>query len=231
MSQTNPLILLIETSGEVCSVALAKGKTIVSEVAVEEANTHSKYLASLVQQLLIQNALEVNSLDAIAIAGGPGSYTGLRIGCSLAKGLCFGANIPLIACSSLKALASSALSNGAKSNKILALIDARRMVAYAGFFNNKLEELEEEKFVELDADFNNAMIKGENITAIGNGVDKWLAEFNLPNISIIRHKHLLARHLLFEALECFSSNNFVDVAYYEPNYIKAVYLTKPKPKF
>ncbi len=224
----SPQILLIETSGEVCSIALARGQEIVAEKAVYEANSHSNYLAGMVKELMDEAKINYDDLQAVAIAGGPGSYTGLRIGCSLAKGICFGAGIPLIACSTLKGIAAAAIEQTATSSQIISLVDARRMDAYVGVFNSNLELEGEEFFTTLDDEFK-ARYQNRSLVASGSGAAKWLEENPDLDIEFVETK-LLARHMLFEALNLFESQSFVDVAYYEPNYIKSVYVTKPKPK-
>ena len=103
-----PKFILIESSGDVCSVAVSRGSQIIAEKSIQEPNSHSIYLAQFVDDVLKESGLEIATLDAVIIGGGPGSYTGLRIGCSLAKGLCFGSDLPLIACSTLAAFAASA---------------------------------------------------------------------------------------------------------------------------
>jgi tRNA threonylcarbamoyladenosine biosynthesis protein TsaB len=225
----NPIILLIETSGEVCSVAVAKGDSILGEKAIIEPNAHSTYLASLVNDLLTETNYSISDLSAVAISGGPGSYTGLRIGCSLAKGFCFATGVPLLACSTLKALASAAFDGTKSKNDVISLVDARRMDAYVGVFNADLKELEEEHFATLDDDFN-ARFTNPDYLVVGSGAQKWLDANKSQNLTYFQTQ-LFAKHMLPEALEKFKKEDFSDVAYYEPNYIKSVYVTKPKPKF
>ncbi|MEY2923663.1 MAG: hypothetical protein RLZZ337_203 [Bacteroidota bacterium] len=226
----SPYILLLETSGEICSVALARGEEIIRELSIEEPNSHSTHLASMVDELLTAQHMQVKDLDAVAISGGPGSYTGLRIGCSLAKGLCFGANIPLIDCSTLRALASTISSEGL--DRIIPVIDARRMDAYIGIFDPDLYAVVEEQFVTLDDAFNQKFLQNYTRTMlVGNGAEKWANAFSLPNVQVSTEIKLLARHLLSEAYHRYTSKSFADLAYYEPNYIKSVYVTQPKRKF
>ena len=97
-----PKLLLIESSNEVCSVALSSSENIIQEKWINEPNSHSVYLAPFVDEVMWNAGLSIHELDGVVISDGPGSYTGLRIGCSLAKGICMGANIPLIAVSTLK---------------------------------------------------------------------------------------------------------------------------------
>ncbi len=213
-----------------CSAAVSVGAAIVAEKAIQEANSHSTYLASFVHEVLQGANLKVEDLDAIVVGGGPGSYTGLRIGVSLAKGLCFGANIPLISCSTLRALAVAALDKKPQADRVISLIDARRMDAYLGIFNDRLEAEVEEHFITIDEQLAVDYLKGGTI-AVGSGAAKWIAEFQLNDSVEITESTLYAKHLLPEALQKWEKNSVEDMAYYEPNYIKSVFVTRPKPKF
>ena len=225
-----PKFLLIESSGDVCSAAISSDKEIIAEKSIQEQNSHSTYLASYVDDVLMQSGLKVSELDAVVIGGGPGSYTGLRIGCSLAKGLCFGANIPLIACSTLKALAASAWEQNPSLDRVISIIDARRMDAYIGVFENSMDEVIDEQFVTLDSQLSVEYIKGKT-GAIGSGAKKWVDEFAIKNIVELFNSASYAKNLLPEAMRKWEARAFADVTYYEPNYIKSVFVTKPKPKF
>ncbi|MGB0849677.1 MAG: tRNA (adenosine(37)-N6)-threonylcarbamoyltransferase complex dimerization subunit type 1 TsaB [Bacteroidia bacterium] len=222
--------LLIESSGDVCSVAVSIDGAIVSEKSVLEANSHSTYLATFVNEVLLDVGFKVSELDAIVIGGGPGSYTGLRIGCSLAKGLCFGANIPLIACSTLRALASAAIDEHPKSQRIISLIDARRMDAYLGVFDREMNAIVEEQFITIDEQLAVDYLI-DDTAIVGSGASKWVEEYLQEKSVSVTKSLLYARNLLPEATQKWKSKEFVDVAYYEPNYIKSVFVTKPKPKF
>lgn len=222
--------LLIESSGDVCSVAVSDAGSILSEKSVLEPNSHSNYLATFVNEVLLELRLKVSDLDAIVIGGGPGSYTGLRIGCSLAKGLCFGANIPLIACSTLRALASAAIDEHPTSERVVSLIDARRMDAYLGVFDKDMNAIVEEQFITIDEQLAVDYLV-EETAIVGSGAFKWKEEFlNEKPVSVTK-SFLYAKNLLPEATQKWENQEYVDVAYYEPNYIKSVFVTKPKPKF
>lgn len=225
-----PTFLLIESSGDVCSAAIAKDGKILAEKIVIEPNAHSTYLASFINEVMKNGGLRYADLDAVSIGGGPGSYTGLRIGCSLAKGICYGANASLIACSTLKAIAVAGFEQDENVDIIISLIDARRMDAYVGIYNRKLECLIEEKFVTLDENFGSSF-KGSSIGVVGSGAQKWMNEFKITTADDLSETYFSAKHLLPETLVKWESNDLEDVAYYEPNYIKSVFVTKPKPKF
>ena len=226
----DPTILLLETSGEICSVALAKGEEIIAQQAIEEPNSHSTYLASMVHQVLSEGNIEAKHLRAVALSGGPGSYTGLRIGCSLAKGICFGANIPLIECNTLRALAYAAGPTSAA--RIIPLVDARRMDAYMGIFDPDFYTAAEEQFVTLDEQFNEKFLNNTLTKLIvGSGAKKWQEKFTMPNVEVRTDVKLFATHLLPEAINKYRTQSWADLAYYEPNYVKSVFVTQPKRKF
>lgn len=225
-----PKFLLIESSGDVCSAAVSSGTEIIAEKSIQEKNSHSTYLASFVDEVLKKSALQISDLDAVVIGGGPGSYTGLRIGCSLAKGLCFGADIPLIACSTLKALAAAALERNDNIDRVVTLIDARRMDAYLGVFDKQLNAIVAEQFITIDAQLAVDYVKGETV-ACGSGASKWMEELSPEGVLEYSYSGIYANDLVLEALQKWEQKDFVDVAYYEPNYIKSVFVTKPKPKF
>ena len=225
-----PKILLIESSGNVCSAAVSSGSTIIAEKSITEPNSHSTYLASFIDEVVKKAGIKISDLDAVAVGGGPGSYTGLRIGCSLAKGICFGANIPLIACSNLKALAVEAINQYPNADKVLTLIDARRMDAYFSVFDADLTCEVEEQFITIDAQLGVDYTQGQ-IIASGSGAAKWIEAYQPKNIVLHSGTDVYAPYLLPEALLKWEIKDFVDVAYYEPNYIKSVFVTKPKPKF
>ncbi len=225
-----PKFLLIESSGDVCSAAVSVDERIVAEKSIQEPNSHSTYLASYVDEVLKTANLKVADLDAVVVGGGPGSYTGLRIGCSLAKGLCFGAGIPLIACSTLRALAVAALEQNPKASRVIALIDARRMDAYLGVFDADLKAVVEEQFITIDEQLAVDYVQ-EGTVSVGSGAPKWVEQFDLSESIINTQSALYAKHLLPEALLNWQQNKLEDLAYYEPNYIKSVFVTKPKPKF
>jgi tRNA threonylcarbamoyladenosine biosynthesis protein TsaB len=225
-----PTFLLIESSGDVCSAAIASDGHILAEKSIQEPNSHSTYLASFVDAVLKESGVEIKVLDAVVIGGGPGSYTGLRIGCSLAKGICFGGGIPLIACSTLAALAAAAIEENPHLDRVITLIDARRMDAYLGIFDKNLEPILEEQFITIDAQLASDSVQGHTAVC-GSGAQKWVDEFQPQGLSMSSFSVIYAKNLLPEALKKWRKKEFADVAYYEPNYIKSVFVTKPKPKF
>jgi tRNA threonylcarbamoyladenosine biosynthesis protein TsaB len=232
--KTNSYILLIESTTTVCSVALAKNDEVIFEKSVNEGYSHSENLAFFIQQAFSESNVPVSELSAVAISRGPGSYTGLRIGTSLAKGICTALNIPLIACDTLKALTFHPQVLEKIENTpayLLPMIDARRMEVYTAVFDeyrNEIKPVEphvvkEDSFVE----FNDKLV-----LLFGNGADKLKnVEFHNSNIRIIENIELNAVFMLPEARERYKTGLFEDVAYFEPFYLKSFQATKPKKKF
>ena len=220
----DPYILLIETSAEVCSAALMHSQTILAERNIFEKNSHSKELAPMVKELLDEAKLKVADLSAVAVSGGPGSYTGLRIGASLAKALCYSANIPLIAISSLKAIAFELQNNASAGQLICSMIDARREDVYYGLYDHELNTIEE-SFATLDADFPQG--RAEEIIFGGSGAAKLSKHRDVPQSELLE-VNALARSMAQLAWVKFKAEAFEDLAYYEPNYIKSVHITTPK---
>ena len=223
-----PKLLLIESSNEVCSVALSSSENIIQEKWINEPNSHSVYLAPFVDEVMWNAGLYIHELDGVVISDGPGSYTGLRIGCSLAKGICMGANIPLIAVSTLKGLASVALNDYPSVDQIIALVDARRSDAYMGIYDQHLNPIVEEQFVTINSELR---IEKNNTVVVGSGAIKFINELDKEKELKHTKSALYARDLLSEALQKWAKQDYVDLTSYEPNYIKSVFITKPKSKF
>ncbi len=226
-------ILLIESTTTVCSVALVKEEEVIFEKSVNEGYSHSENLACFVQQAFSESDILVSDLSAVAVSQGPGSYTGLRIGTSLAKGICTALNIPLIACDTLMSLTfHPIISEMVKETSayLLPMIDARRMEVYTAIFDeqrNIVSPVEphvvtEESFLHL---------KNKPVLLFGNGANKLKSvEFHNSNIQIIENIELNARFMLFEATEKFKTKTFEDTAYFEPFYLKSFQATKPKKR-
>ncbi len=218
---SNPYLLLIETSTEVCSVALSAGESIISYRVVREAKSHARVIALLVNEVLEEGGMTVDKCDAIVVSEGPGSYTGLRVGVSIAKGLCYGANKPLIAVSSLELLARLATKDGdiLPGSVIVSMIDARRMEVYAAKFDSSCNPVSPVEAVILDeTSFSAELSKGPVIFA-GEGAHKFMNVINNPNA----HFSLIdadARGMVKSALKKYYKGDFVDVAYFEPFYLK-----------
>lgn len=223
-----PNLLLIESSNEICSVALSQEKSIIQEKYINKPNSHSVYLAPFVNEVLNNATMSTNELDGVVISDGPGSYTGLRIGSSLAKGICLGAGIPLMAVSTLKGLAKKALNDYPSVDQAIALVDARRSDAYIGVYNQQLKPIIKEQFITINSELK---IEKSNAVVVGSGAMKFINELDVKKELKHSESVLYAKDLLDEAMLKWAKQDFVDLTSYEPNYIKSVFVTKPKSKF
>ena len=165
------LILCLETATTNCSVALSKDGALLALKEDKSNNySHAEKLHVFIDEILKENNLQVEDLDAIAVSKGPGSYTGLRIGVSSAKGLCFSLDIPLI---SIATLASLAAHVKQEKGFIIPMLDARRMEVYSAVFDQKLEEIRETRAEVLDENSFTDYLEKNNTVFIGNGVEKF----------------------------------------------------------
>lgn len=230
------LILSIETGTEVCSVALAKdGEMISLRESSGEGRAHANHLALYIEEVLRGNDMDADELDAVAVGGGPGSYTGLRIGVSTAKGMCYALGKPLIAVDSLQALASIAMEEvqagivhiGNPETAVLApMIDARRMEVYTRLFDTGLRPLGETGAHILTGEsFADIFAAGRELLVFGNGAQK-CAEL-LPGATFVRIASS-ARGLVTLAEAAYRAGDFADVAYYEPYYLKDFVVTRSR---
>ena len=215
-----PLILYIETSGEVCSVCLAKGEKVLGIKESIVYNSHASAVAVFVQELFTENNIVASNLNAVCVSAGPGSYTGLRIGVSFAKGICFANNLPLIAVSTLAAMANGAIASIKDANLwYCPMIDARRMEVYTAIYNNHLNiQQQEQPLILTDIPFE---IDYDKIIFFGSGASKVL-QIN-AEAKILKHFVVSATHLIALGIQYFEEKKFEDLAYFEPNYIKPFY--------
>ncbi len=227
-------ILQIETATTVCSVALATDGVVTAFKQIEQRNIHAEVITLYIEELINTLHLNYTDLDAIAISCGPGSYTGLRIGVSTAKGLCYALDKPLIAIDTLEAMAHGVIANKniiVYDNTLLCpMIDARRMEVYTALFdaygNNvkptAAEIIDENSFSEYLANY--------NILFFGDGAEKCQSVLsNNPNAQFLTGFANSATYLTKQAASKFANNDFEDIAYFEPYYLKEFLVTSKKP--
>ena len=220
-------ILNIETATKNCSVSIAKnGETIVCKEIAEEGYSHAEKLHVFIEEIIAEAKISVQDLDAIAVSQGPGSYTGLRIGVSAAKGLCFALNIPLIAVDTLQTLASQAkVSDG----KIIPMLDARRMEVYSEIFNANLE-IEREILAEV-IDENSFAAFTETIYFVGDCAEKCKQVLTKENFVFLEDiKYPSASAMSKISFDKYQKSDTVDVAYFEPYYLKDFMMAPPSKK-
>ncbi len=218
-----PLILSIETTTKVCSVALHRdGKLINLQESHDEDYTHAEKLNVFIEKALKEAGLKPNDLDAIAVAGGPGSYTGLRIGVSSAKGLCYAIDKPLIAVDPLKALALqyTALTTPDTSVLVFPMIDARRDEVFMSVFNGALIQLGETKAQIITSDYFD-QFADKKCVLVGDGAPKFAELFiSKSNVEIVSDCVASAGFIGVLAALKYESGEFENLAYYEPQYGK-----------
>ena len=224
----SPAIILLETSTSLCSVALLEGDAITARRFSTEPRAHASMTAPFVQEVLAERGLKVSDCDAVCLSMGPGSYTGLRVGSSTAKGLCFGGGIPLLAVSTLDVLVAQAVAAGLPEGcrYIVPMIDARRMEVYTAVYAADGQRLTEVAPVVVDDSFE---VK-EGTVFIGDGAAK-CEEVLKGEGRWFRQECPRADAMLEPALREWRSGNFRDTAYFEPFYLKDFIATTPKKLF
>lgn len=230
-------ILCIETSTTVCSVALTLDGEVVAARQENEGNSHANRLTLLTEDLFKDSSvpIEMIDIDAVAVSSGPGSYTGLRIGVSTAKGVCFALGKPLIAIPSLSILALPVVQHlgNLEENKeawFCPMIDARRMEVYAAMFNSKMEQQKETSADIIDKESYADILEQRKVFFFGNGAAKCEEPLTHPNAFFPEDEGPLARNMAQPASEAWNNKQFEDVAYFEPFYLKDFIATIPKKK-
>jgi tRNA threonylcarbamoyladenosine biosynthesis protein TsaB len=232
-----PLILNIETAINVCSVALFDGEECVGYRENTEGKSHAALLTVFIDDLLKSHHISASQLSAVAVSMGPGSYTGLRIGISAAKGLCYGASLPLIAINTLQVMVRSFLKSKENlkeqipDNSVLCpMIDGRRQEVYTALFNSQGNNIGETHAVIVHADsFQEELLKGK-VYFFGNGADKCIPVLNSPNALFTQGIFPSAMDMAGFSLNAFHSKQFQDPAYFEPYYLKDFVATLPRNK-
>ncbi|HLG04165.1 MAG TPA: tRNA (adenosine(37)-N6)-threonylcarbamoyltransferase complex dimerization subunit type 1 TsaB [Bacteroidia bacterium] len=215
------MILLIESATSICSVALSSAEKIIALRELPGPSRHAEKLTVFIEEVMREAQLEFSGLDAVAVSMGPGSYTGLRIGVSAAKGICYAVQKPLIAVGTLEAMAWGMKREAAAGDLLCPMIDARRMEVYCAVYATDLSEVEAVKPVILDANSFDALLKTRTIRFSGDGSFK--AKPLLAHHSNARFTEAgmpSARNMAIPASKKLKEKNFVDLAYFEPFYLK-----------
>jgi len=222
-------ILALETTSSICSVALFQGDQLlgISELQIEKS--HSSHITVLIEQLLQNCQITSAQLAAVALSGGPGSYTGLRIGSATTKGLCYALNIPLIEIFTLHALTQEAIQYTPDATNFLfcPMVDARRMEVYTCILTATLEEITPITPVILEETSFQDILVENKVIFFGSGASKFQEIIiNSTNASFLPNIKPTTRLMGKLALQKYNQAAFEDVAYYEPFYLKEVYITK-----
>ena len=223
------VLLNLETSSTNCSVCVAKDGEILSMRELNSANySHAEKLHVFIEEVMTEASLKMEDLEAVAVSKGPGSYTGLRIGVSAAKGLCYALGIPLISVSTLKSMASQVK---IKNNEVLIpVLDARRMEVYSSVFDAELNEVRETKAEIIDEHSFQEYIKSKHVHFLGSGAEKIKELFSLDTITYHCEVVPSAKEMASISADKFKVADFEDVAYFEPYYLKDFVLQTKKSK-
>jgi tRNA threonylcarbamoyladenosine biosynthesis protein TsaB len=223
-------ILSIDTSTETAQVSLAENGLLLGSRINENQKDHASFLQPAIKELLDEVSAGFTDLVAVSVTNGPGSYTGLRVGLASAKGLCYALQLPIITIGTLELMAASAIEQvkPADSETLFCpMIDARRMEVFAAVYNGKLEELAAPAAIILQNDTFTAYLEQQSVIFTGSGVSKWK--------SICIHKNAFFENINISAtvfsrisMQLFEKQQFSDVAYSEPAYIKAFYTTQKR---
>ncbi len=226
--QKSVYILNIETSTKNCSVSISKNETTIALKELCAANfSHAEKLHQFILEVLTQSNLTLTDLDAIAVGKGPGSYTGLRIGVSAVKGLCFALDIPLLAINTLTILANAIT---VKDAYIIPLLDARRLEVYTAVFNDKSEEITQTNNHILNEQSFTNYLTDKKVYFLGDGASKTKDIITNSKAIFLENYHPSAKEMGKLAYQKFINNDFEDVAYFEPFYLKDFHVTVSKKK-
>jgi tRNA threonylcarbamoyladenosine biosynthesis protein TsaB len=220
------LILNIETATKNCSVTISDKDQLIDVLEyADEGYSHAEKLHVFIDEILKRNNIPAQQLNAIAVSKGPGSYTGLRIGVSAAKGLCYALDIPLISISTLLVLAREIKT---RDGYIIPIIDARRMEVYSAVYDTNYQLVRDVKADLLDQNPFNEFIKEKRVHFVGDAVEK------TQKIIVNKHavfntvKYPSAKNMIIPAYQKYINKQFEDIAYFEPYYLKDFIVTKKK---
>lgn len=224
-------ILSIETSTDVCSVAVSQDGTCIFEKEDSSGPNHAVKLGVFVDEALSFIDSHLIPLDAVAVSCGPGSYTGLRIGVSMAKGICYGRSVKLLSVPTLHLLCVPVLLREQiqEENALLCpMLDARRMEVYAQLFDRALNEVRPIHADVVDADTYKSYLDERSVYFFGNGAEKCIEVINHPNAHLIKNVEPLAKNMFPLAEKRMMNEQFEDVAYFVPFYLKDFVAKTPK---
>lgn len=233
------LILHIETATDICSVALSKGDQQLSLVESDQERSHASLLNRFIRQAVSDAGHDLKQLDAVAVSMGPGSYTGLRIGVSTAKGIAYALKIPLLASGTLENMAHACTKNpevirlaelSAGQVLLCPMLDARRMEVYAGFYSRELKVHREVSADIIDENSYQDILEKYQVCFFGNGSPKCKESLSHSNAHFLEGINPSAASMIVPVLGRYEQEQFEDVAYFEPFYLKDFIATTPKKK-
>ncbi len=225
------LLLHIDTATQTCSVALTRGNELLASRESQEKNAHSRNITLFIQEVLEETATDRGAIDGVSVSKGPGSYTGLRIGVSTAKGFCYALEKPLIAVDTLQAMAWGMKEKARADALYCPMIDARRMEVYSALYDKNNQQLREVRAEIIDEKSFSDWLEKHRIYFFGDGAPKCRE-------MIDKHSNALfddtfkpsAKYMAEIAAQKYARNEFEDVAYFEPFYLKDFVAGKPRVK-
>ena len=225
-------IINIETATEVCSVAVSEKGKVIIEKASFDGPSHASLLGVFVEEAVRESKSTGLKIDAVAVSSGPGSYTGLRIGVSMAKGLCFGYNIPLLSIHTLDILAYKAINDIAVPADTLfcVMLDARRMEVYTAIYDNSLKKISETEACIVTEDTCARFLEKQTVCFFGNGAGKCKDVIQSKNAIFVDDLYPAAKDMVVLSEQAYADKRFEDVAYFEPFYLKDFVATVAKNK-
>lgn len=234
MRNMNPTILYIETATDVCSVALSRGAEVIGLKEEAGGNNHAKHLLPFVDEVLKQSGCTVSDLNGVAVSVGPGSYTGLRIGVSTAKGIAYTAGIPVMAVGTLESIAQGARESWTDASmeplQIVPMLDARRMEVFTTRYSFDMQSLEEVSAKIVDENTFAELLSEHKVLFCGNGMPKCREILSANPNAFFAEVPVSAKNMLPAALRKWQNSDFENVAYFEPFYLKEYVAAKPVVK-
>lgn len=235
------MILCLETATSTCSVAINDGYKTIALRECKGQNAHSEKITIFIKEVMDEVGLDYSQLDAVAVSKGPGSYTGLRIGVSTAKGICYAAGIPLMAVDTLHAMAygmRDRLGGEVRPDDLFVpMIDARRMEVYCAVFDAKMNRIKDTEAVVFGTEnpqfsaFNSQLSTSHRLWLFGDGAPKLKELFKeVPQVHIVDDFAPSAAYMAGLSDQALKDKDFVDVAYFEPFYLKDFVAAKPHVK-
>lgn len=221
-------ILALESATKMCSVALFSEDKLIAHKEEKGNYSHAENMANFVQELLDENNLKPSDLNAVAVSKGPGSYTGLRIGVSLAKGLCYSLKIPLISIETLTGIAAKLKGEVPANSLICAMIDARRAEVYTALYDHELNVILPTEAKIIDSNSFEDLLETQPIYFVGDGAEKCKTVLTNKNADFSYGDSTSAKNFGGLAFDKFEKQEFEDVAYFEPFYLKEFIALKGK---
>ncbi len=225
MSKTH--LLIIDTAAEICSVSVSRGDVLIHSEENQTPNSHASSLTILIEKCMTFATIDYRDLQAICVHQGPGSYTGLRIGVSVAKGICYAYDIPLIGIDGLFGYGQAYLAQSTSNcDAVMVAIDARRDEVYGAIIHRDKALFLETQPIIIDQSFLAKIAHFQQLDVLSNCPDKLVRLMNVNNITIDRHFQFSARYLNKYSYKMATQNFENNLAYFEPNYMKNSYIKK-----